>query len=240
MNQIKLNPHYTFKNFIVGKFNELPYAVAEAIVNEPVVKYNPFFIYGRAGQGKTHLLQAIGNKIKKLHKDKKVLYVTSEVLISDLINVIRQKIAPDKFQKKYLKYDVIIIDDLQFIAGKKATEEEVVYFFDLLLKNNKQIIVSLGDNPKHYKKLIKYAKRNYEAGLIVDIGKPDEKDRKALIKAKANKKNISLTKKALNFLVQATEHCDIRKLEGILNAILVRTTQDYSHKILSSIIKYDF
>lgn len=230
MTKIKLNPRYTFKNFIVGEFNEFSYAAAKVVINEPAVKYNPFFIYGGVGQGKTHLIQAIGNEIKKLHKNKKVLYVTLEVLINDLINVIRQKIAPDKFQKKYLKYDVIIIDDLQFIAGKPATEEEMTHFFNLLLKNKKQIIVSLGDNPKHYKKLIKYAKRNYEAGLIVDIGKPDEEARKTIIKAKADKKNIHLTKKVLDFLVQVSEQCDIRKLEGILNTILVRTMQDYSHK----------
>ena len=123
MKKIKLNPKYTLNNYIVGKFNELPYAVAKAVVNEPVAKYNPFFIYGGAGQGKTHLIQAIGNKIKKLHKDKEVLYVTSEVLIKNLISVLRREKTPDEFQKKYLSYDVIIIDDLQFIAGKSATEE---------------------------------------------------------------------------------------------------------------------
>lgn len=239
MNQIKLNPHYTFNNYIVGKFNELPYTVAEAVVNDPVGKYNPFFIYGGAGQGKTHLIQAIGNKIKKLHKNKKVIYVTSEVLMDDLISGLRKK-SLIEFQKKYLKYDVIIIDDLQFIAGKPATEEEVARFFDLLLKNNKQLIVSLGDELKHFIKLIGHARHNYVAGIIAGIGKPDEESRKAIIKARADKKNIRLTRKVLNFLVQTTEHCDIRKLEGILNTILVRTTQDYSHKILSSIIKYDF
>ena|SRR3989344_1120566 len=239
MTKIKLNPRYTFNNFIVGKFNEFPYAVAEAVVSEPVVKYNPLFIYGRAGQGKTHLIQAIGNKIKRLHKDKKVLYVTSEVLMKDLISGFRKK-SMDEFQKKYLKCDVIIIDDLQFIAGKLATEEEIIHFFDLLLKNNKQIIASLGDEPKSFIKLTDHARRNYEAGIIAGVGKPDEEARKAIIKAKADKKNIHLTKKVLNFLVQATGQCDIRKLEGILNVILVRTTQDYSHKILRHIIKYDF
>lgn len=224
MTKIKLNPKYTFNNYIVGKFNELPYAVAEAVVNEPV-KYNPFFIYGGAGQGKTHLIQAIGNKIKKLYKNKKVLYVTSEVLIHDLISVIRREKTHNEFQEKYLRYDVIIIDDLQFIAGRLATEEEIVLFFDLLLKNNKQIIASLGDEPKSFIKLTDYAMRNYEAGIIAGVGKPDEESRKAIIKAKADKKNIHLTKKVLHFLAQATEHCDVRKLDGILNVILVRTTQ---------------
>ena len=116
----------------------------------------------------------------------------------------------------------------------------MIYFFDLLLKNNKQIIVSIGDDPKQFVKLIDHAKRNYVAGIIADIGKPDEEARKAIIKTKANKKNIRLTKKVLHFLAQATEHCDIRKLEGLLNIILVRTIQNYSHKLIRNIVKYDF
>ena len=149
------------------------------------------------------------------------MYVNSEILIKDLISVIRREKTPDEFQNKYLKYDVIIIDDLQFIAGKKATEEEVAYFFDLLLKNNKQLIVSLGDEPKCFVKLIDHARRNYIGMIMADIGKPDEESRKIIIKAKANKKNIHLTKKVIQFLAQATKHCDIRKLDGLLNTILI-------------------
>ena len=218
MNQTKLNPHYTFNNYIIGKFNKLAYAVAKSIVNKPIAKYNPFFIYGGAGQGKTHLIQAMGNKLKKLHKNKKVLYVTSEVLMNDLISGIRKKTIGE-FQKKYLRYDIIIIDDLQFIAGKKATEEEVVLFFDFLLRNNKQIIASLGDEIKCFVKLVDHTKRNYESGIIVDIGSPDEESRIAIIKAMADKKNIRLTKKVLNFLIRVTEYCDIGGFEGMLNNI---------------------
>lgn len=183
MNRTKLNPNYTFDNYIVGDFNELSYVVAKTIVGEPAIKYNPFFIYGK--EGKTHLIQAIGNEIEKLHKNKKVVYITSEILMRDLIEGLK-KHNTDKFYDKYLEYDVLIIDDLQFIGGKEKTEEEVVNFLDVILKNNKQIIVSLGSDTDRYVKLIDHARCNYANGIITDIGNPNKETLKAIIKAMSN------------------------------------------------------
>ena len=138
-----LNPKYNFNSFIVGPFNELAYAVAQAIIANPGKNYNPFFVYGGTGLGKTHMIQAIGNTIKTKHPEKKVYYVSLERFAIDYINSIQNK-NPNSFKEKYRKYDVIIMDDIQFISGKDKTQEELFHLFNTLYENNKQIIFSLG------------------------------------------------------------------------------------------------
>ncbi len=216
-----LNPKYTFNSFIVGPFNELAYAVAQAIITNPGQNYNPFFIYGGTGLGKTHMIQAIGNTIKIKYPNKRVYYVSLERFAIDYINSIQNK-NPNAFKEKYRKYDVIIMDDIQFISGKDKTQEELFHLFNTLYESNKQIIFSSDKHPNFIQGLEDRLQSRFASGMTVQIVEPDYESRVAIIKAKFESTNCIATEDVVDYLAQALEG-NIRELEGSLNTIICQS-----------------
>lgn len=219
-----LNPRYTFSSFIVGSFNELGYAAAQAIINKPGALYNPFFIYGGTGLGKTHLIQATGNAIKEKYPEKKVHYITLEKFATDYINSLQgnNKINTFQFKEKYRKYDCLIIDDIQFIGKMEKTQEELFHLFNTFYELNKQIIFSSDKHPNFIPGLEDRLKSRFAAGMIVDIIEPDYESRVAILKAKSHQLGIEITDEVMSFIATAI-HGNIRELEGVLNSIIVQT-----------------
>ncbi len=214
-----LNPRYDFKTFVVGSSNEMAYAAAQAVVKNVGKKYNPFFVYGGVGLGKTHLIQATGNEIMSVYKNRvSVLYVSSEKFINDVVWAIRNKRMED-VKKKYRDIDVLIIDDIQFIGGKTATEQEFFYTFNAFYENNKQIIISSDRPPTAIPTLEERLRSRFEGGIIVDIVYPDYETRLAILKTKLKENNAVLDEKILE-LVAARVQKNIRELEGVLNKII--------------------
>ncbi len=214
-----LNPKYDIGSFIVGKSNELAYAAIQAIIHDIGTKYNPLFIYGGVGLGKTHLIQASGNAIKDLYKGKvRVKYVPSEKFTNDVIWAIRNR-RMETIKEKYRLVDVLIIDDIQFIGGKAATEEEFFHTFNALYENNKQIIISSDRAPKFIPTLEERLRSRFEGGMIVDIGYPDYELRCAIIKTKAQEKKLTISDELIG-LVSNKVQKSIRELEGVLNRLL--------------------
>jgi len=216
-----LNPKYTFDSFIVGPFNELAYAVSQAIINNPGQNYNPFFVYGGTGLGKTHIIQAIGNTIKTKYPLKKIYYVSLERFTIDYINSIQNK-NPNSFKEKYRKYDVIIMDDIQFISGKDKTQEELFHLFNTLYENNKQIIFSSDKHPNFIQGLEDRLQSRFASGMTVQIIEPDYESRIAIIKAKFNSVNIIIEPEIIDYLASSLEG-NIRELEGSLNAVVCQS-----------------
>jgi len=178
-----LNPRYRFDSFIVGPFNELAYAASQAIIENPGTKYNPFFVYGGTGLGKTHLIQAIGNAIKDKHPNKKVHYLTLEKFATDFINSLQNNKA-NSFKEKYRKYDLLIIDDIQFIGKMEKIQEELFHTFNTFYENNKQIIFSSDKHPNYIPELADRLKSRFAAGMIVDVSEPEYESRLAILKVK--------------------------------------------------------
>lgn len=216
-----LNPKYNFNSFVVGPFNELAYAVAQAIITNPGQNYNPFFVYGGTGLGKTHIIQAIGNLIKAKHPGKKVYYVSLEKFAIDYINSIQNK-NPNSFKEKYRKYDVIIMDDIQFISGKDKTQEELFHLFNTLYENNKQIIFSSDKHPNFIQGLEDRLQSRFSSGMIVQIVEPDYESRVAIIKAKFESTNVIVDDDIISYLASVLEG-NIRELEGSLNTVICQT-----------------
>jgi len=216
-----LNPKYNFNSFIVGPFNELAYAVAQAIITNPGQNYNPFFIYGGTGLGKTHMIQAIGNTIKIKHPHKKVYYVSLEKFTIDYINSIQNK-NPNSFKEKYRKYDVIIMDDIQFISGKDKTQEELFHLFNTLYENNKQIIFSSDKHPNFIQGLEDRLQSRFASGMTVQIVEPDYESRVAIIKAKFESTNCIMEPEIVSYLAEILEG-NIRELEGSLNTVICQS-----------------
>ena len=214
-----LNPRYTFETFVVGPFNELAYAASQAVIKKPGILYNPLLIYGNTGHGKTHLMQAIGNHIKAASGgNKKIYYFTSEKFALDYINAVHNgKI--NNFKEKYRAYDILIMDDIQFLAGKEKSQEELFHLFNYLHNNNKQIIFSSDKHPHFIPNLEERLKSRCNAGMIVDIPKPDQESRAAILRAKAKSMNLSVSSEVIEHLAQSISG-NIRELEGILNSIL--------------------
>jgi chromosomal replication initiator protein len=212
-----LNPRYTFETFIIGSFNELAHAAAQAIIKQPGIVYNPLFIYGSTGHGKTHLIQAIGNKIKDQDRSKKVFYLTSEKFTSEYIAAIQQNKGL-AFKEKYRKYDVLIMDDIQFLSDKDKTQEELFHLFNTLYDNNKQIVFSSDKHPSYIPGLEDRLKSRFNQGMIVDIPKPDTESRIAILNAKMAQNNIVLSNDILEYLASSIEG-NIRELEGVINSI---------------------
>jgi chromosomal replication initiator protein len=213
-----LNPRYRFNSFIVGTFNELAYAAAQAIIESPGTKYNPFFIYGGTGLGKTHLIQAIGNSIKEKHPNKKVHYMTLEKFATDFINSLQSNKA-NSFKEKYRKYDLLIIDDIQFIGKMEKIQEELFHTFNTFHENNKQIIFSSDKHPNYIPELVDRLKSRFAAGMIVDISEPEYESRLAILKVKIRELNIDLEPELVEY-VASTVQGNIRELEGSLNLIV--------------------
>lgn len=216
-----LNPKYNFNSFIVGPFNELAYAVAQAIITNPGTSYNPFFVYGGTGLGKTHMIQAIGNTIKLKHPSKKIYYVSLEKFTIDYVNSIQNK-NPNSFKEKYRKYDAIIIDDIQFITGKDKTQEELFHLFNIFYENNKQIIFSSDKHPNFIQGLEERLQSRFASGMTVQITEPDYESRIAIIKAKFEQTNCLIEQEVIEYLAEALEG-NIRELEGSLNSVVMQS-----------------
>ncbi|MFT5359835.1 MAG: chromosomal replication initiator protein [Candidatus Paceibacteria bacterium] len=233
-----LNPRYTFETFIVGSFNELAYAAAQAIIKNPGNSYNPFFIYGQTGLGKTHLIQAVGNAIKKKHPTKKVFYATLEKFSLDYITSL-QKNRPNEFKQKYRQYDVIIMDDIQFLSGKEKTQEELFHLFNTLYEQNKQIVFSSDKHPNYIPGLEDRLKSRFGSGMIVDVSTPEYESRLAIVKTKVQEADVDLADDIIDYIASSMEG-SIRELEGSLNTILCQAqlkTKPLSVSEVKSLIK---
>jgi chromosomal replication initiator protein len=213
-----LNPRYTFESFIVGGNNELAHAACVAVTKNLGTNYNPLFIYGSVGLGKTHLLQAIGNKVMGLYGNKKVCYTTSEKFASELITSIRDKTI-ENFKSRYGKFDVLIIDDVQFLSGKEKTQEEFFHIFNGLYQKNNQIVLSSDRPPKAIPTLEERLRSRFEGGMIADIGAPDIETRMAILKVKVREKNVAISNEVLNYIAANIQR-NIRELEGALNRVI--------------------
>jgi len=240
--ETNLNPRYTLNSFVVGSSNELCYAASTAVIKDVGKKYNPFFIYGGTGLGKTHLLQAVGNEIKNKYRGTiKVKYVSSEKFVNDVVWAIRNK-RMDDVKSKYRTTDVLIIDDIQFIGGKERSEEEFFHTFNTLYENNKQIIISSDRPPAAIPTLEERLRSRFEGGMITDVTYPDYEMRLAIIKNKLEERNISLPDEVTELIARKIQR-NIRELEGILNKIIfyqdvknveptVKTVEDVINSIL--------
>ncbi len=244
--ETNLHPRYNFKSFIVGSSNELAYAAAMGVVREVGSKYNPLFIYGGTGLGKTHLLQSVGNEIKTNYKERlKTKYVPSEKFVNDIISGIRNKRMED-IKDKYRSVDVLIIDDIQFIAGKERSEEEFFHTFNVLYDSGKQIIISSDRPPAATPILEERLRSRFSGGMIADIGYPDYEMRVAIIKSKIREKGMDL-EDALCSLIASKIQRNIRELEGVLNKIVfykeaknIEPSDELINEIIEKNIKQTF
>lgn len=212
-----LNPRYTFDSFIVGSSNDLAYTACQAVAQYPGVKYNPLYLYGGVGLGKTHLMQAVGNEITRNQPDARILYVSSETFVKEFLDSIRFK--KKGFSDKYRNVDVLIIDDMQFIANKEKTQEEFFHTFNALHQNNKQIIISSDKPPKSIPTLTERLRSRFEMGMAIDIQMPDFETRCAILEAKASISGVELSRETAEYLANNIK-TNIRELEGALNQLL--------------------
>jgi len=231
-----LNPKYTFSNFIVGSFNELAQAAAKAVVNNPGEAYNPLFIYGGTGLGKTHLLQAIGNEvIEKYKKKKRVKYISSEKFTSELVSSLHNgKI--EEFKENYRQVDILIIDDIQFLSGKEKTQEEFFHTFNFLYQKNKQVILSSDRSPKAIATLEERLRSRFEGGMITDISQPDMETRLAILKCKTIEKKVVIPDEILTYIATHVQK-NIRELEGALNRIIAANHTITSNPDMAAVAK---
>ena len=212
-----LNPRYTFDSFIVGSSNDLAYTASRAVASNPGVKYNPLYLYGGVGLGKTHLMQAIGNEIIKNDPKIRVQYITIETFFNEYIESVRFK--KKGLSDKYRNVDVLIIDDMQFIAGKEKTQEEFFHTFNHLHQNNKQIIICSDKPPKSIPTLTERLRSRFEMGMAIDIQMPDFETRCAILNIKASLSGITLKQDTIEYLATNIK-TNIRELEGTLNRLL--------------------
>ncbi|MCC2630982.1 MAG: dnaA, partial [Candidatus Paceibacter sp.] len=215
-----LNPRYTFESFVVGPFNELAHAASQAVIKKPGITYNPLFLYGDTGRGKTHLIQAIGNYLK-VTTSKKIYYVTSEKFSQDYINSLQNN-KVNNFKEKYRRYDVLIMDDIQFFSNKEKTQEELFHLFNNLYDDNKQIIFSSDKHPNYIQNLEERLKSRFSAGMIIDIPHPDQESRAAILRAKAKMQNFDLNPEIIEFLASTIDG-NIREIEGVLNSVIMQS-----------------
>ncbi len=216
-----LNPRYTFESFVVGPFNELANAAAQGVLKNLGVAYNPLFIYGNTGHGKTHLIQAVGNAVKAIDSSKKIFYFTSEKFVNDYISSVQAN-KVDKFKEKYRKYDMLIMDDVQFLSGKERTQEELFHLFNIMKDNNKQIVFSCDKHPNFVNGLEDRLKSRFASGMIVDIPAPDHESRVAIIRSKCASINLFIDNEIIDYLADSIKG-NIRDLEGVINLIVCQT-----------------
>jgi chromosomal replication initiator protein len=216
-----LNPRYTFESFVVGPFNELAYTAAQAVIKGLGTTYNPLFVYGNTGHGKTHLIQAVGNYIRNANLNKKVYYLTSERFYLDFFNAMQANRIP-LFKERYRKYDVLIMDDIQYLSSKPSTQDELFHLFNNLYDTGRQIVFSSDKHPNYIPELEERLKSRFAAGIIVDIPPPDQDSRLAIIKAKSNRLGLVLNEDVANFLASAIEG-NVREIEGAINTVACQT-----------------
>ncbi len=244
-----INEIYTFSNFVVGSNNRFAQQAALAVAETPGELYNPLYIYGGPGLGKTHLLHAIGNYILEENPNTKVLYVTSETFTNEVIESMRTSNVNTKamtnFREKYRMVDVLMIDDIQFIIGKEQTQEEFFHTFNTLKEAKKQIIITSDQSPKEMKTLEERFRTRFEMGLMADIGLPEYELRMAILQKKAEEKNFKLSDEVINYIATNVK-TNIRELEGALNKLLAvsrltntEVTIDIAMKELQNIIDPD-
>jgi chromosomal replication initiator protein len=211
-----LNPRYTFASFIVGSSNDLAYAACQAVAAKPGEKYNPLFLYGGVGLGKTHLMQAVGNEIARNNPNANVMYINTETFTKEFVDGMRFK---KKTVDKYRHADVLIVDDMQFIAGKEKTQEEFFHTFNVLHQSNKQIIISSDKPPKSIPTLTERLRSRFEWGMAIDIQMPDFETRCAIVETKASLSGVELERDTVEYLANNIK-TNIRELEGALNQLL--------------------
>jgi chromosomal replication initiator protein len=236
-----INPKYTFDTFVSGTSNQFAHAAAMAVSKNPATTYNPLFIYGGVGLGKTHLINAIGNEIYKNNDSTKICYYSSEKFTNELINSLRHA-KMNEFRNKFRSIDILLIDDIQFIAGKKSTQEEFFHTFNSLYESHKQIIVTSDKFPKEIPDLEERLRSRFEWGLIADIQAPDTETKQAILNMKADQNNIELPEDVIYFLANSISN-NVRELEGYLIRIgayssLTSTpiTVEMAKKILKDIL----
>lgn len=237
--EFSLNGKYCFTTFIVGKQNELAHAAAQAVSQQPGGVYNPLYIYGGVGLGKTHLLQAVGNELIRKNPNTKILYVTCERFTNDFISALRSG-RINEFKNRYRTVDVLLVDDIQFITGKEGTQEEFFHTFNQLYQNNKQIVISSDRPPKAIPALEDRLVSRFECGMLADVGSPDFETRIAILETKCREKAYQLEREILHHVANIVQ-TNVRELEGALNKIIafhqfknVRPSVDSVKPILSS------
>ncbi|MBI3522313.1 MAG: chromosomal replication initiator protein DnaA [Chloroflexi bacterium] len=236
-----LNSKYTFSTFVVGSNNRLAHAAALSVAERPGHSYNPLFVYGGSGLGKTHLMHAIGHAVITRHPKKRVAYATSEKFTNEFINSIRGQ-KGEEFRERYRRIDVLLIDDIQFIAGKEGTQEEFFHTFNAIHEEGKQIVLSSDRPPKAIAQLEDRLRSRFEWGLIADISAPDLETRTAILRAKAESQHVAVPPPVIDFLAQRIAS-NIRELEGALTRIVayatlnaVPVTTDLAQNMLQNIL----
>ncbi len=215
-----LNPRFTLSSFIVGPFNELAHAAAQAVIRKPGIAYNPLLIYGPTGLGKTHLIQAVGNHFRTNAPERKVQYVTSEKFSMDYVSSL-QSGKIQSFKEKYRQYDLLIMDDVQFLAKMEKTKEEFFHLFNYLHNNNKQLVFSADQHPNMIQNLEERLRSRFNAGMIISVTPPDHESRLAIIRLKASTHNVILPDEVLGYLAAEVQG-NVRELEGALNLLLIQ------------------
>ena len=236
--EIGLNPKYTFESFVVGPSNRFAHAASMAVCDSPAKAYNPFFIYGGVGLGKTHLMHAVGQRAIQKFPKSKILYISSEEFTNQLISAIQNR-STVKFREKYRHVDILLIDDIQFIAGKESTQEEFFHTFNTLYDAHKQIVVSSDRPPKEIRALEERLVSRFEWGLVTDIQPPDFETRTAILKKKSERETIALSDELFYFLAEKIK-TNIRELEGALIRVVAYSRlvgKDISVEMAKEVLK---